>query len=135
MPGRTPYRSTTASLTYTPICPAGTGSAGPVRGSTWAGSVPSGRLSTVRAGRAALSARARRARAVNTLTAVDGTWQGDNTDPAPTDGQERSIRIAKETGSVVAEVGMIPNQPLTFTLDLRGGQLMQLLLALTGVPS
>jgi shikimate dehydrogenase len=27
-----------------------------------------------------LSARARRARAVNTLTAVDGTWQGDNTD-------------------------------------------------------
>ena len=29
---------------------------------------------------ASLSARARRARAVNTLTAVDGTWQGDNTD-------------------------------------------------------
>jgi PhoPQ-activated pathogenicity-related protein len=42
-------------------------------------------------------------------------WQGDNTDPAPTDGQDRSIRIAKETGSVVAEVGMVPNQPLTFT--------------------
>ena len=56
-PGRTPYRSTTASLTYTPICPAGTASAGPVRGSTWAGSAPSGRLSTVRAGRAALSCR------------------------------------------------------------------------------
>lgn len=28
----------------------------------------------------ALSERARRAQAVNTLTAVDGTWQGDNTD-------------------------------------------------------
>ena len=42
-------------------------------------------------------------------------WQGDNTDPAPTSAQERSIRIAKETGSVVAEVGMVPNQPLHFT--------------------
>ena len=42
-------------------------------------------------------------------------WQGDNTDPAPTKAQDRSIRIAKETGSVVAEVGMIPNQPLHFT--------------------
>lgn len=42
-------------------------------------------------------------------------WQGDNTDPAPTKAQDRSIRIAKETGSVVAEVGMVPNQPLTFT--------------------
>lgn len=41
-------------------------------------------------------------------------WQGDNTDAAPTDGQERSIRMAKETGSVVAEVGMVPNQPLRF---------------------
>lgn len=41
-------------------------------------------------------------------------WQGDNTDPAPTDGRERSIRFAKETGSVVAEVGMVPNQPLRF---------------------
>jgi PhoPQ-activated pathogenicity-related protein len=42
-------------------------------------------------------------------------WQGDNTDPAPTKAQDRSIRIAKETGSVVAEVGMVPNQPLRFT--------------------
>ncbi len=42
-------------------------------------------------------------------------WQGDNTDPAPTKAQDRSIRIAKETGSVVAEVGMVPNQPLHFT--------------------
>ena len=42
-------------------------------------------------------------------------WQGDNTDAAPTDGQARSIRMAKETGSVVAEVGMVPNQPLRFT--------------------
>lgn len=42
-------------------------------------------------------------------------WQGDNTDPAPTKAQDRSIRFAKETGSVVAEVGMVPNQPLRFT--------------------
>jgi PhoPQ-activated pathogenicity-related protein len=42
-------------------------------------------------------------------------WQGDNTDPAPVKAQDRSIRIAKETGSVVAEVGMVPNQPLYFT--------------------
>lgn len=42
-------------------------------------------------------------------------WQGDNTDPAPVKAQDRSIRIAKETGSVVAEVGMVPNQPLHFT--------------------
>jgi PhoPQ-activated pathogenicity-related protein len=42
-------------------------------------------------------------------------WQGDNTDPAPTRAQDRSIRIARETGSVVAEVGMVPNQPLRFT--------------------
>lgn len=42
-------------------------------------------------------------------------WQGDNTDPAPTKAQDRSIRMAKETGSVVAEVGMVPNQPLHFT--------------------
>ncbi len=42
-------------------------------------------------------------------------WQGDNTDPAPTKAQDRSIRIARETGSIVAEVGMVPNQPLYFT--------------------
>jgi len=42
-------------------------------------------------------------------------WQGDNTDPAPVKAQDRSIRMAKETGSVVAEVGMVPNQPLVFT--------------------
>ncbi len=46
-------------------------------------------------------------------------WQGDNTDPAPTKAQDRSIRIAKETGSVVAEVGMVPNQPLRFTDSTR----------------
>ncbi len=41
-------------------------------------------------------------------------WQGDNDDPAPTKAQDRSIRMAKETGSVVAEIGMVPNQPLYF---------------------
>lgn len=42
-------------------------------------------------------------------------WQGDTTDPAPTAARDRSIRFAKETGSVVAEVGMVPNQPLRFS--------------------
>ncbi|GGR68292.1 hypothetical protein GCM10008959_32980 [Deinococcus seoulensis] len=37
--------------------------------------------------------------------------------------------------AVITPLVTAPNQPLTFTLDLRGGQLMQLLLALTGVPS
>ena len=40
---------------------------------------------------------------------------GDNTDPAPTKAADRAMRIAKETGSVVADVGMVPNQPLHFS--------------------
>ncbi len=42
-------------------------------------------------------------------------WQGDNGDPAPEKAQDRSVRMAMETGTVVAEVGMVPNQPLYFT--------------------
>jgi PhoPQ-activated pathogenicity-related protein len=39
---------------------------------------------------------------------------GDNGDAAPTSASERSVRIAKETKSVVADLGMVPNQPLSF---------------------
>ena len=40
---------------------------------------------------------------------------GANTDPAPTKSNDRSARIAIETGSIVADLGMVPNQPLRFT--------------------
>jgi PhoPQ-activated pathogenicity-related protein len=39
---------------------------------------------------------------------------GNNLDPAPTKISERSARIALETNTVVAELGMVPNQPLYF---------------------
>lgn len=41
-------------------------------------------------------------------------WQGDNTDPAPSSASARAMQIALETGTVVAEVAMVPNQPLHF---------------------
>ena len=40
---------------------------------------------------------------------------GDNTDAAPTKANDRDVRIAKATGSVVADLGMVPNQPLFFS--------------------
>jgi PhoPQ-activated pathogenicity-related protein len=42
-------------------------------------------------------------------------WQGRNDDPAPTAPSPRSLRIATETNTVVAEVAMVPNQPLRFS--------------------
>jgi PhoPQ-activated pathogenicity-related protein len=42
-------------------------------------------------------------------------WQGENGDPAPTGPSARALRIATATNTVVAEVGMVPNQPLRFT--------------------
>ena len=39
---------------------------------------------------------------------------GDNGDPAPTKASDRSVRIARETKSVVVSLGMVPNQPLIF---------------------
>jgi PhoPQ-activated pathogenicity-related protein len=39
---------------------------------------------------------------------------GDNGDAAPTKASERSVRIATESRSVVADLGMVPNQPLSF---------------------
>ncbi|MFN7946284.1 MAG: PhoPQ-activated pathogenicity-related family protein [Blastocatellia bacterium] len=40
---------------------------------------------------------------------------GNNGDPAPTTLSERAANIAVDTNSVVAELGMVPNQPLRFT--------------------
>jgi len=40
---------------------------------------------------------------------------GNNRNPAPTGLSERSLRLAVETGTVVADLGMVPNQPLTFS--------------------
>ncbi|MGD9644251.1 MAG: PhoPQ-activated pathogenicity-related family protein [Pirellulales bacterium] len=40
---------------------------------------------------------------------------GSNDDAAPTAPTERVVAIAQETGTVVAELGMVPNQPLRFT--------------------
>src|SRR5258706_3158554 len=40
---------------------------------------------------------------------------GKNGDPAPEKPSARAVLIATETGSVVADLGMVPNQPLRFT--------------------
>ncbi len=40
---------------------------------------------------------------------------GKNDSPAPSKPSDRTLRIARETGSVVAELFMVPNQPLHFT--------------------
>lgn len=40
---------------------------------------------------------------------------GANSDPAPTHSSARSQQIATETNSIVADLGMVPNQPLRFT--------------------
>ena len=40
---------------------------------------------------------------------------GANSDPAPTRSSARSVQIATETNSIVADLGMVPNQPLRFT--------------------
>ncbi len=40
---------------------------------------------------------------------------GRNGDAAPEKASERSVRIALETNTVVADLGMVPNQPLRFT--------------------
>lgn len=40
---------------------------------------------------------------------------GRNGDPAPSKLSERSEMMARQTGSVIADLGMVPNQPLYFT--------------------
>jgi PhoPQ-activated pathogenicity-related protein len=39
---------------------------------------------------------------------------GNNDSGPPTKANERDVRFAKETGSVIADLGMVPNQPLHF---------------------
>ncbi len=43
---------------------------------------------------------------------------GSNRDAMPDDSTERTIELAKYTGSIVAELGTVPNQPLAFTDSL-----------------
>ncbi|HVR30599.1 MAG TPA: PhoPQ-activated pathogenicity-related family protein [Thermoanaerobaculia bacterium] len=52
--------------------------------------------------------------AVRHRTALLWIGGGDNDNPAPGRVAERSLRLALETGSVVADLGMVPNQPLFF---------------------
>jgi PhoPQ-activated pathogenicity-related protein len=40
---------------------------------------------------------------------------GNNRDPAPTSVPERTLRLALDTNTVIAELGMVPNQPLFFS--------------------
>jgi PhoPQ-activated pathogenicity-related protein len=40
---------------------------------------------------------------------------GNNNSPAPSKIPERSAQMARDTGSVIAELGMVPNQPLRFS--------------------
>ncbi len=40
---------------------------------------------------------------------------GDNSDPTPGGSSARSVQIATATNSIVADLGMVPNQPLRFT--------------------
>lgn len=42
-------------------------------------------------------------------------WQGSNNDPPPKGPSARALRVAAETNTVVAEIAMVPNQPLRFT--------------------
>lgn len=51
---------------------------------------------------------------LTSTTALLFIGSGSNKNPAPERVQERSVRIARESGAVVAEVSMVPNQPLHF---------------------
>lgn len=56
-----------------------------------------------------------RPKEVRSATGMLVIWQGANPDPAPTKASDRTMRIATETNTVVAELAMVPNQPLRFT--------------------
>ena len=51
---------------------------------------------------------------VTTRTALLFIGSGSNGKPAPDRVPERSIQIARDTNSIVAELSMVPNQPLRF---------------------
>ena len=52
---------------------------------------------------------------VTTKTGLLFIGSGSNNNPAPDHVPDRSIQIARDTNSVVAELSMVPNQPLRFT--------------------
>jgi PhoPQ-activated pathogenicity-related protein len=54
---------------------------------------------------------------------------GNNTDPAPRSPSERLVNFATETNSVVAELGMVPNQPLFFSDSREKGRVEDDLIA------
>jgi len=56
-----------------------------------------------------------------TTSALLYITHGDNDDAVPKSVPDRLLRIAMETNSVVAQLGMVPNQPLSFA-DSRGHQ-------------
>jgi PhoPQ-activated pathogenicity-related protein len=58
---------------------------------------------------------------------------GSNRDPAPAKAGDRSVKIATETGTVVADLGMVPNQPLRFTDSPEKGRSEDDLIAYTRV--
>ncbi|HQR36109.1 MAG TPA: PhoPQ-activated protein PqaA family protein, partial [Blastocatellia bacterium] len=58
---------------------------------------------------------------------------GKNGDPAPTKVSERSAKVAVETQTVVADLGMVPNQPLFFTDSKDKGRSEDDLIAYTRV--
>jgi PhoPQ-activated pathogenicity-related protein len=58
---------------------------------------------------------------------------GSNNDPAPSQAPERVQRIASETGTAVAELGMVPNQPLHFTDSPQKGRTEDDIIAYTRV--
>ncbi|MEP7336915.1 MAG: PhoPQ-activated protein PqaA family protein, partial [Acidobacteriota bacterium] len=58
---------------------------------------------------------------------------GKNGDPAPDKVAERAAKIAVETGTVVADLGMVPNQPLYFSDSKDKGRSEDDLIAYTRV--
>src|SRR5215470_4998832 len=51
---------------------------------------------------------------VRTTKAMLFIGGGNNNSPAPESASARTMRVARETGSIAAELGMVPNQPLRF---------------------
>lgn len=56
-----------------------------------------------------------RPKTLKSSTALLVIGEGANTDPAPEKASDRTMRIASETHTAVAELRMVPNQPLRFT--------------------
>lgn len=58
---------------------------------------------------------------------------GSNLDPAPKSASERSVRLALDSGTIVADLGMVPNQPLYFSDSKNIGRKEDDLIAYTRV--